>query len=289
MAKLNEIIVKYLDKIFMENFSLDFGEDFCAVFGQSGSGKTTVAHVFAGLKVIEGGEVFIAGAEIGDVPPKLRNVSLISKDTPLNRKMVKGTLVYPLKLRKKENLEESLKNFEPEFLNKKVSELKDDERAKVYFYRAMIKEPRLIIVDEAGDFLGEVGRKILFDLLKSCNKNVIWLTSDFQELEGIQNIKILKRGKIVFEGSIEQLKSNPVDSYTALLCGYNVLDGFALLPSDFFKGEEKIEVEVKSIETLEKGYYLNCEYKGLSVKIFSDKKINGKFEVCYDKTKAIKL
>jgi len=296
MASLKNISLKYHDNIFTEDLSADFGDGFCTVFGECGSGKTTLCHIFGGLVRIEQGEVYVEGKEIADKKPKNRDISLISEQTPLRFKTVKENLAYPLKLRKKYNKnkfcynEQIIQYLDFNLFDKKIIDLNDVEKAEVLFARAMIKNPKLILIDEPYDILNEHGVNRLIDLAKKSKLNVIWFTDDFEQAKRINELTvILRKGKAIYCGTIDDLLKRPTSSYTAALCGYNIIDGKAVLPTDFFKGKEKISASVKFIEKLDDGFYLHLKYKDLPIKVFSKIEMTGTIEVTYDVDNAIEL
>jgi len=290
MARLSNVTVKFHDKVFLSDFTFDFGEGFCAVFGESGSGKTTLAHVFAGLARIENGEVYLGEKEVGDISPKRRNVSLISAQTALKKGNVKDNLLFPLKVRKLGDKETKLADLPNEFLGKRVEELTGAEKAQAYFSRAMIKCPSVIIVDEPSDILDGSGVQELWRLATSAKVNVLWLTSDVEQIKDFEgNIAILRRGKVWASGSALMLKSNPPDSYVATLFGYNIINGKAVPPTAFFSGKREITVNVNFVSKVDGGYILHCHYMDLPIKIFSKDEIRGEFSVCYDEAQVIDI
>ncbi len=289
MARLKSVTVKFFGKTFTENLSCDFKEGFCAVFGESGSGKTTLCHIFAGLIPIEGGEVYIGDEEVGELRVKRRSVSLISAETPLRFRTVRENLLYPLRLRK---ITDSGKFPELPigFAEKTIYSLSEEEKAEVFFLRALAKNPNLILVDEPSSVMGQAGARRLIELCKGVDKNVIWFTSDMDEIRAIDgNTKIIRKGRVLFEGSLEQLMKRPPDSYTAMLAGYNILEGRAVPCDAFFRGNKKITVEINAVEKAMDGFWLYCHHDGLPLRIFSTIEMSGRIEVCYDEEASLPL
>ena len=285
MAKLSNVTIKFHDKIFLNNFTFDFGEGFCAVFGESGSGKTVISYVFAGLVTIERGEVYLGGNEVGNIAPKHRKVSLISAQTIFKNGSVRNNVLFPLKLRKTKKIDTIDTNLPSDLLDKNIDELTSVEKARVYFARAMIKSPSLVIVDEASEILDYEGVPELMHLTSESGINVLWLTSDFEQIKSFDgDIAIIRRGNVWASGGACKLKSNPPDSYVASLYGYNILQGRAVPTTAFFKGKKEIIVRVNFVDKVDDGYMLHCHYDGLPIKIFSKREFSGEFAVTYDES-----
>lgn len=281
MVSLKGITLSFGEEKFFDNFSVEFPEGISAVVGQSGAGKTNLARIISGTVTIDSGEVFIGGKESGDIPPKLRNIALISQQTPLRFSTVMKNLLYPFKLRKIRPPQTF--DLPAEITNKKIKELSDAQKAEVFFCRAVARHPQLIIVDEPSAFLGQEGADVLMEKIKNCGRDVIWFTSSFAEAARLGGeILILRKGEIIARGSPQQLIALPPNSYVALMTGANIIDGKAVRPEAFFKGENEITVTVESFEKLENGYYLYCKHDGLPIKVFSRELITGTARLKYE-------
>ncbi|MCL2675328.1 MAG: ATP-binding cassette domain-containing protein [Firmicutes bacterium] len=196
------------------------------VLGCGGAGKSSLIKVIAGLEEIESGEIYINGREVGSLAIKERNISLVSSRTPLmKRKSVYQNLVYPLKKRgvKREGQKRAVKELSAvlpeelkENLHKKSEILSPQGVAALLCFRAMIKKPDLILVDEPHAFIEDFG--CFAWLLKQSGVMFIVASYDFELLSlATERFIVIRRGEIIFGGEMTDIAATD-DKYIRAMC-----------------------------------------------------------------------
>jgi multiple sugar transport system ATP-binding protein len=124
--------------------------------GPSGSGKTTALRMLAGLEEVDAGSILIGGRDVSDEPPKRRDVAMVFQNYALYPHMsVRDNMGFSLKLHGEEKedinrrVEEAARilDLEPH-LDRKPSQLSGGQRQRVAMGRAIVREPRVFLMDE---------------------------------------------------------------------------------------------------------------------------------------------
>lgn len=130
--------------------------EFVVLVGPSGCGKTTTLRMIAGLEEITGGELFIDGKLVNDLPPKDRDIAMVFQNYALYPHMtVRENMSFGLKLRKmpKAEIEERVNEAASilelgEYLNRKPKALSGGQRQRVAVGRAIVRKPKVFLFDE---------------------------------------------------------------------------------------------------------------------------------------------
>ncbi|NDY71539.1 ABC transporter ATP-binding protein [Desulfobacter hydrogenophilus] len=197
-----------------------------SVLGPSGSGKTTLLRMIAGLDTPDSGDIRFNGVSILDLPPHKRNFGMMFQDYALFPHLdVFANIAFGLKMKGMSKRDQApiveqmlsltnLKGFE----NRKVDELSGGERQRVALARTLAPGPRLLMLDEPLSALDRVLRKHLLDqltqILSRLHITTIFVTHDHEEAfaAGAQII-LMNQGKIVQQGSPDQLIHHPVNDW----------------------------------------------------------------------------
>jgi molybdate transport system ATP-binding protein len=193
-----------------------------ALFGRSGSGKTTVVDMIAGLLAPDEGEVQLGGTALTDtrrgiaVPPERRRIGYVFQDARLFPHLtVKGNLHYgerraaasPRYIRFEEVVE--LLGLGA-LLHRRPHELSGGERQRVALGRALLSKPRLLLLDEPLGSLDE-GRKVeilpyLVRLRDEAGIPMVYVSHDAAELRQLATqIVMLQRGRVTSFGGVKVL------------------------------------------------------------------------------------
>src|SRR5256885_10660157 len=130
--------------------------EFMVLVGPSGSGKTTALRMLAGLEAVDAGEILIDGQDVTDVPPRDRDVAMVFQNYALYPHMsVAENIGFGLKLAHVRKPERAKRVREAaamlglsELLGRKPSQLSGGQRQRVAMGRAIVREPKVFLMDE---------------------------------------------------------------------------------------------------------------------------------------------
>lgn len=179
ILELEEICYSYDKQNVLENINLDIlANDFLAIIGPNGGGKSTLLRIILGLNKVEVGTLskHISNDKIGYVP---QNTNL-NTDFPITalEVVLMGHIGKKKKLfgYSKEDIScaiESLKQVSmDEFANKKIGDLSGGQRQRVFIARALCASPEVMLLDEPTASIDVKGQKEIYELLKELNKSI---------------------------------------------------------------------------------------------------------------------
>lgn len=155
-VSLKDLTKNYESVLAVDNLSLDvYKRELLCLLGPSGAGKTTTVRIVAGIETPDAGEVYIEGENVTDVAPKDRDVAMVFQSYALYpNKNVRKNLAFPLKTHKvtERDIETMVKEVSEilhitHLLEKFPSQLSGGERQRVAIGRAIIRKPKLYILD----------------------------------------------------------------------------------------------------------------------------------------------
>ena len=137
------------------SFTVEDGE-FFMLLGPSGCGKTTTLRMIAGLELPTSGEIYIGGEEVGQKPASQRDIAFVFQMFALYPHMNVGkNISYPLLSQgmKKKEVKEKVNEVAEilgikDILNKSVSGLSGGDRQRVALGRAIVRDPKVFLMDE---------------------------------------------------------------------------------------------------------------------------------------------
>jgi multiple sugar transport system ATP-binding protein len=139
------------------DLSLDVQDgEFMVLVGPSGSGKSTALRMLAGLEPVSSGEIHIDGSDVSHKPPKERDIAMVFQNYALYPHMtVAENMGYPLKFRDVSKREREAKIREAaglldlqNYLDRRPKALSGGQRQRVAMGRAIVREPRVFLMDE---------------------------------------------------------------------------------------------------------------------------------------------
>jgi len=154
---LKNVWKKFGQVVAVKDFNLEIQDgEFVVLVGPSGCGKTTTLRMVAGLEDITQGEIYIGERLVNDVPPKDRDIAMVFQNYALYPHMnVFDNMAFGLKMRKvpkpeiKKRVEEVAKLLGIEhLLHRKPKELSGGQRQRVALGRAIVREPKVFLMDE---------------------------------------------------------------------------------------------------------------------------------------------
>ena len=202
-----------IDKI---NFKIDQGEYVCFI-GENGSGKSTLIKTIMGLKKENKGEIKLNISR--DEVSYLEQGDLKKIDFPATAKEIIMTGVQKhnkLPFYTKQDKEKFKKVISElkieEIVNRRIGDLSGGQKQRVLLARALIREPKLIILDEPATGLDAKITRELYKILNKLNKEqnvtIIMATHDLDELKAIKPRIIFLAITIKYDGDFENWKGN---------------------------------------------------------------------------------
>jgi ABC-type Fe3+/spermidine/putrescine transport system ATPase subunit len=224
----------------LENITFDVAEgEVLVLLGASGSGKTTILRIIAGLEQPLKGRVILHGRDVTDLPARERGVGVIFQNYALFPKMnVEKNIGYGLRIRKRrrrdirEAVDELVKLVQLEPHRKKYpSQLSGGQQQRVAIARTLAYKPEVLLFDEPFGALDTQTRSRLRREIRALLKKVkvpsIFITHDQEEaLELGDRVAVLNQGHIEQIGSPYEIYNHPATEYVAAFLGAaNILEG----------------------------------------------------------------
>lgn len=221
-------LVRALDNV---SFTADDGR-ITALVGPSGCGKTTLLRVIAGLETPDDGEIRIDHAAVNHVQPRDRDVAMVFQNYALYPHMtVYDNMAFGLKVRRLEKkeirrrIDETAAMLKIEsLLTRKPRELSGGQRQRVAIGRALVRRPKVFLMDEPLSNLDAQLRNEmrieLYRLARDLRWTMIYVTHDQLEAMTLADaMVILKDGTIRQAGSPDALFHRPADTFVASFIG----------------------------------------------------------------------
>ncbi len=217
----------------VSDFSLSIEDkEFVILVGPSGCGKSTTLRMIAGLEEISEGELYIGDTLVNDVAPKDRDIAMVFQNYALYPHMtVYENMAFGLKLRKtpkaeiKKRVQEAARILDIEhLLERKPKALSGGQRQRVALGRAIVREPKVFLMDEP---LSNLDAKLRVQMRTEISKlhqrlqtTFIYVTHDQTEaLTMGTRIVVMKDGIIQQVASPQELYNNPVNMFVAGFIG----------------------------------------------------------------------
>jgi len=213
-----------------------------ALLGPSGCGKTTTLRLVAGLDPFSGGRILLDGNDISHLEPGLRRVGMVFQSYALYPHLtVADNLTLGLRVRgvpaseREERLTQILTLLQLEDVRqRRPAQLSGGQRQRVALGRALLRQPRIMLLDEPMSNLDaqlrEELRPELRRLLTSSGHPVLYVTHDQQEAVGLADrIAVLEQGKLQQVGAPQELHRNPTNRFVASFIGRPAINLFPAL------------------------------------------------------------
>ena len=231
----------------VQEFSLDIKDkEFIVLVGPSGCGKSTTLRMVAGLEEISGGELYIDDKLVNNIPPKDRDIAMVFQNYALYPHMtVYDNMAFSLKLRKTPKAEIDKKVREAaeilditQYLDRKPKALSGGQRQRVAIGRAIVREPKVLLMDEP---LSNLDAKLrnqmraeIIKLRQKINTTFVYVTHDQTEAMTLgDRIVIMRDGFIQQIGTPQEVFHHPENLFVA---------GFIGTPQmNFFRGAKLIK------------------------------------------------
>ena len=226
----------------VQDFNLEIKDkEFIVLVGPSGCGKSTTLRMIAGLEEISGGELYIDGKLMNDVASKDRDIAMVFQNYALYPHMtVRENMEFPLKLRKypKDQIKTRVDQAAEilgitQYLDRKPKALSGGQRQRVAIGRAIVREPKVLLMDEP---LSNLDAKLrnqmraeLIKLRSRIDTTFVYVTHDQTEAMTLgDRIVIMKDGFIQQIGTPQEVFDQPANLFVAGFIGspqMNFFDG----------------------------------------------------------------
>ncbi|HEY8423056.1 MAG TPA: sn-glycerol-3-phosphate ABC transporter ATP-binding protein UgpC [Thermoclostridium sp.] len=253
-------------------------KEFIILVGPSGCGKTTTLRMIAGLEEITEGELYIGDKLMNDVAPKDRDIAMVFQNYALYPHMtVFDNMAFGLKLRKtpkdeiKRRVHEAARILDIEhLLDRKPKALSGGQRQRVALGRAIVREPKVFLMDEP---LSNLDAKLRVQMRTELSKlhqklqtTFIYVTHDQTEAMTMgTRIVVMKDGFIQQIDTPQGLYDNPVNMFVAGFIGSPQMNfaNVTVIKEDeklYLKlGDDKLEVPADKAKVIEKSGYIGKE------------------------------
>ena len=208
--------------------------EFFVLLGQTGAGKTTTLRVIAGLEKPTSGDVYLDGENVADWNAAQRDVALVLQQYSLYPRLtVRGNLEFPLKSKIRnlstveieERVTKAAETLQiTPLLERKVEKLSGGEMQRVSIGRAIVREPRVFLMDEPLSALDAKLREALRVELKKLHNDLgatfLFVTHDQVEAMSMgDKIGVLNEGRLVQVGTPAEVYSAPCNTFVARSVG----------------------------------------------------------------------
>lgn len=240
LIRLESIVKSFDDTVVLNGIDLSVAEnEFVTLLGPSGCGKTTTLRIIGGFEKPDQGRVFFDGKDITDMPANQRHINTVFQNYALFPHMNVGeNIAFSMRVRKKsesyikDKIKYALKLVNLDgFENRRIDQLSGGQQQRIAMARAIVNEPRVLLLDEP---LGALDLKLrqemqyeLVRLKKELGITFLYITHDQEEaLTMSDKVVVMNNGYIQQEGTPEQIYDEPVNAFVADFIGdSNILDG----------------------------------------------------------------
>ena len=233
----------------VQEFNLDIADkEFIVLVGPSGCGKSTTLRMIAGLEEISGGELYIGDKLVNDVAPKDRDIAMVFQNYALYPHMtVYDNIAFALKLRKtpKDEIDRKVKEAAEilditQYLGRKPKALSGGQRQRVAIGRAIVREPKVLLMDEPLSNLdAKLRNQMRAEIIKmreTINTTFIYVTHDQTEAMTLgDRIVIMKDGEVQQIGTPQEVFNHPRNLFVATFIGtpqMNLFENAKLVKED---------------------------------------------------------
>ena len=224
----------------VEDFNLEIKDrEFIVLVGPSGCGKSTTLRMVAGLESISGGELYIDGKLMNDVAPKDRDIAMVFQSYALYPHMtVYDNMAFPLKLRKlpKDEIDKKVREAAEtlgitQYLDRKTKALSGGQRQRVAIGRAIVREPKVLLMDEP---LSNLDAKLrnqmraeIIKLRQKIDTTFMYVTHDQTEAMTLgDRIVVMKDGEVQQIGTPQEVFETPANLFVAGFIGVPQMNFF---------------------------------------------------------------
>lgn len=240
LIHLQNVVKRFGDLTVLDEINLPiYKNEFITVLGPSGCGKTTLLRIIGGFEKPDAGKVIFDGKDITDVPPNRRPINTVFQKYSLFSHMnVEENIAFGLKIAGKsadyikDKIKYALKLVNLEGYEKhNVTSLSGGQQQRIAIARAIVNEPKVLLLDEPLSALDLKLRRAMRNELVRINRETgitfIFVTHDQEEaLSMSDTIVVMNQGYIQQIGTPESVYNEPENAFVADFIGdSNIIDG----------------------------------------------------------------
>ena len=262
LIDLSHIWKSYDGDLIFEDLSLSIKENsFVTLLGPSGCGKTTTLRIIGGFEKPDKGQVIFDGEDITNTPPNKRQLNTVFQKYALFTHMsIAENIAFGLKIKGKsksyidDKIKYALKLVNLDgFENRSVDSLSGGQQQRIAIARAIVNEPKLLLLDEP---LGALDLKLRqdmqYELIRLKNElgiTFIYVTHDQEEaLTMSDTIVVMNQGYIQQMGTPEQIYNEPENAFVADFIGESNIVGGTMIH------DELVEIFGAKFACVDKGF-----------------------------------
>jgi multiple sugar transport system ATP-binding protein len=230
------------DRKAVDQLSLEISDgEFLVLVGPSGCGKTTSLRMLAGLEAVDEGEILIDGKNVVNLPPRSRDIAMVFQNYALYPHMnVADNMGFALKIARlkkaeiKARVAEAAKILDlEEYLTRKPGQLSGGQRQRVAMGRAIVRQPRVFLMDEPLSNLDAKLRVATRSQIAALQRR-LGVTTVYVTHDQVEAMTMGDRVAVMQDGLLQQvdvprvLYDSPVNSFVAGFIGspaMNLVDG----------------------------------------------------------------
>lgn len=239
MIQLSDICAGYPGKPVLRDIFIQFlAGQLTSLLGPSGCGKTTLLKVIAGLLKPTSGSLLLNGEPADHLPAEKREAAMVFQKPLLFPHMsVQENVAFGLRVRRFNGVETKRRVLEMlerlqigELANHRPSQLSGGQEQRVSLARALVTNPKVLLLDEPFSALDESLREEMRTLLRKVQRELrittVFVTHDQEEAAQLSDqIVLLLDGTVAQQGTPQELFSKPRTSQVAAFLGWKVLPG----------------------------------------------------------------
>ena len=243
LIRLEGISKSFGDNLVLDDFNLIVNEnEFITLLGPSGCGKTTTLRIVGGFETPDEGRVIFEGRDITNIPPNKRHINTVFQKYALFPHMsIEENIAFGLKVSKKsdqyikDKVKYALKLVNLEgFERRKIDSLSGGQQQRIAMARAIVNEPKVLLLDEPLGALDlKLRQEMQYELIRLKNElgiTFIYVTHDQEEaLTMSDKVVVMNDGYIQQMGTPEEIYNEPQNAFVADFIGdSNIVDGVML-------------------------------------------------------------
>ncbi len=230
---LRSVVKRFDDVEAVRSIDLDIPDnEFIVLVGPSGCGKSTTLRMIAGLEEVSGGQIFIGGELVNDLPPKDRDIAMVFQNYALYPHMtVFENMAFGLRLRHfpKAEIRTRVQNAArildiTDLLDRRPKQLSGGQRQRVAMGRAIVRDPKVFLFDEPLSNLDAKLRVAMRTEIKRVHQKVktttVYVTHDQVEAMTLADrVVVMNQGRIEQIGAPQELYHHPRTRFVAGFIG----------------------------------------------------------------------